>query len=173
MSKIHRPNIKMNISKWEILLIGIHVLVVFLLYTYYALRWDSIPDIITSNSIRGKDMNKYNYAYGGAWNYILILASFILSCFILPKYPGNLKVKSLSNDLSKAEQQYRVERSNLLSISIIVHSLVILGTIIEIEGRIKNIDTTAFIAIMFPCSTIILVIISRCIHRVLWWKLSD
>jgi hypothetical protein len=118
-------------------------------------------------------MNKYDYTYGGIWSYLFTLVLSISSCFILPKYPGNLKVKSLSHDLDKARQQYRVERSNLLSISTIVHLLIMLGIIIGIEGQIRNINTNVFIVIVFPFSTIILVIINWCIHHVLWRNLSD
>jgi hypothetical protein len=175
MAKPHRPDIKTNISRWEFFLVAIHLVIIAVQVSYYVLRWDSIPEVIlaAANSHKGRDLSKYEYTHNGTmFNIFLMIVSISLS-FCLPKkgYSRDWKGRSLSHDVAKAKRQYRIEISNLLCISVLVHLMFLLNRITTME---KQIELGIGVESLSPLpQTIIAILISWLIHHILWTKLSD
>jgi hypothetical protein len=173
MTEFHRPHIKAKLSRWELFLIVIHVAIIIVQVRYLASRWDDIPWIILTNSHRGMNQDKYFYAYYGTFlNSSLMIVSIFFS-FYVPK-KGAVKgwhAQSLSHDIARAKKQYRIERSNLLCISALVHLMILINGILAMEKQIElGVAGGNFSSLP---QTLIAILISWLIHHILWTKLSD
>jgi hypothetical protein len=118
MSNLHRPHIKMSLSKWEIFLLMINFLIIITSILYILSNWESIPKTML---ISGKSahenlhLQKIIYVQQHFFWVFLVLFSGI-SYFLLSPRNGNWKgARSVSNNLQKAQKQYRVESSCFLS----------------------------------------------------------
>jgi magnesium-transporting ATPase (P-type) len=173
MTKSHRPSIKTNLSKWEFFLIVIHFAIIILQIMYYVSYWDSMPEIILTNSHRGKNHSKYEDVYDGTLQHFGMMMITILLSFCMPKmgYSQEWKGRSLSHDLAKAARQYRIETSNLLCISAMIHLFIFLSNIIGIGKQIRFGTPTDDLTLL-PV-TIIAILMSWLAHHVLWTRLSD
>jgi hypothetical protein len=173
MTKPYRPHIKMSLSKWEFFLIVIHLAIIALQIVYYVLYWDGIPELILTNSHRGKNLSKYDHTHYGLFQHFGFMVVSIFSCFYMPRkgYTQSWKGQSLSHDLVKAQKQYRIEISNLLCISITINLFIALSNIIGIEKQIRF-GIPADDLTLLPLA-IIIILISWLVHHVLWTRLSD
>jgi hypothetical protein len=172
MSSSHRPYIKMNFSKWEVFLVLIHVLIIGIEAKYYLIYWHNIPDVIISHSGRGINMNKYSYCQLGIFqSFCMMIVSVFLSLNSPRRgYFKDWKGRSLSLNLNKAKQQYRVEISNLLCSSLAIRLGFLLMLILDMENRIEHIDSFDNWLVL---SVMIFVLIIWLIHHILWTKLAD
>jgi hypothetical protein len=172
MPSSHRPHIKMNFSRWEAFMVLIHVLINALEAVYYLMHWHNIPDVIISYSSRGMNMNKYSYCQLGVLqSFGMMIASIFLS-LNSPRngYSKDWKGRSLSLNINKAKQQYRVEISNLLCSSLVIRLGLLLMRILDIEDRIKRVEPSNN-WLVFPVMISISVI--WFIHHILWVRLAD
>jgi hypothetical protein len=173
MTKSYRPYIKTTLSKWEFFLIIIHLAIITLQVAYYISRWDNIPEIILTNSHRGKNHSKYERAYYGTFQHFGLIMGSIFYSLYMPKigYTQDWKGRSLSQDITKAKRQYRIEISNLLCIFVIINLFVSLSNIIGLEKQIRFGIPVDDLTLLLP--TVIAMLMSWLVHHVLWTRLSD
>lgn len=168
MPPIHRPYIKMNISKWEIILLMTHLPIIIIGGMYYYVYWHDIPEILVSNNNKWREMHKQIHLWASiGFNFQIM----IFGCYYILSNPRNKywKGRSLSQNLSKARKQYRLETSCLLCNFAIAHILLVMSGILRIEGQIKRIYIPDNWGLIF----LIAMLIIWLLHHVMWSKLSD
>ena len=169
MKEKYRPQIKIYRSKAEILLVTINVLIFVGVITYFSSNWDYIPDIILAKGGRSGDMSKLQvFLLNLGFSFQLL--AFIIFCFI-DRYTINSLcwVRSVSRNLQKAKDQYRIEISCFLSISAMINLFYLFSAILKIENQLKHIAVSNNILWIFPS----VIIIIWLIHHILWTRLAD
>ena len=169
MKEKYCPQIKIYRSKAEILLVTINVLIFVGVITYFSSNWDYIPDIILAKGGRSGDMSKLQvFLLNLGFSFQLL--AFIIFCFI-DRYTINSLcwVRSVSRNLQKAKDQYRIEISCFLSISVMINLFYLFSAILKIENQLKHITVSNNILLIFPSFIIIIWLI----HHILWTRLAD
>jgi hypothetical protein len=161
-----RPKIVMDISIWEIILAGIHLVLFFVLIQYFTKEWQNIPKVIPGLSYRAGE--KTYFFIGVVLGHFLVFGSAIYTILSLPRN-NYFKGKSVSSKPRKAKVQYRVEASLWLCLTIAIHVLSVANNIIYVETQIKK----NHISIDWAAQFLIVTGVIWLIHHILWTMLSD
>jgi hypothetical protein len=164
----YRPEIQIGLSKWELFLAKL-VLVIFGFGIIYATaNWSNVPEVIQLHGNKGKEINKLFYliAYIGQFLSFTGIGFYYIFFLGRNKYCGG---RSVSSQLGKNILQYRIETSFLLCEFTLLRLILTLSFILEVERQIGNIyilDNLWYISL-------IPVLIVWLIHHILWSRLAD
>jgi hypothetical protein len=169
----NRPNIIMNISVWENILLGVHLLLFATIVGYYFRESNNIPEWIPNSMMpdahhKGGGVRKVEYIIFN------VLCHFSLACAAIynillqsrSKYFGG---RSVSNEISKALRQYRVEASWFLCLTAAIRLLLVTGNIVYVETYLKK----SYISIHWWPQFFITVGFIWLIHHILWTRLAN
>ena len=169
MKDKYRPQIKIYRSKAEILLVATNVLIFVGGITYFSSNWNYIPDIILAKGGRSGDMSKlqlFLVHLGFSFQLLAFIIFYFLDIYTINSL---WRVRSVSRNLQKAKDQYRIEISCFLSISVMINLFYLFSAILKIENQLKHIAVSNNILWIFPS----VIIIIWLIHHVLWTRLAD
>jgi hypothetical protein len=169
MKEKHRPYIKLYRSKSEVLFVIINIFIIAIGIIYFSSNWNHIPEIILTKGGRSGDMSKFQF-FLGYLGFSFQLLIFLIFCFV-DRYTINsfCWVRSVSRNSQKAKNQYRVEISCFLFISVVLNLFYLFGAILQIENQLKHISISNNILLVFP----IVIGITWLIHHILWTRLAD
>jgi hypothetical protein len=163
----YRPAIQMSISRWEMSLILMNIPILLSGVIYYNLNWNNIPVSILLND-KGKIMDKTMWVW---LSYFYTSVLSILGFYFILRQPRNTyyKGRSLSQNIHKAKQQYRIESSCLLGNLIILNLLLSVSGIEQIEKQIKRV----YLLDNWWVPFLIMMGVVWLIHHILWTRLAD
>jgi hypothetical protein len=168
-SEKENPGIILNISKWEILLLIVNIIVFAIIINYFVVNWNEIPEVIIST---GKKISKEFSTICCAWFNIFALSLSYKIVFSKPRkfYSTGKRAIRVSQNIQKAKKQYRIITSCYLCNFAIFNGCNNISWMANIDRQVKHIKAFDIWSVPFP---IIAMIITWLIHHILWTRLSD